>query len=296
MENVSWLQQERTRGFVLCTAAYLAALIAAVFAGSLMGGSSPMTIAFAGIIASTLVIYGFARFTGNASMFDPYWSLGPLAVAVYFWMVSSGQGAVPLRQFMVILLVGIWSIRLTLNWAGTWQGLGHEDWRYQGLRHKSGRWFWLVELAGIELMPALVIFAGCLSLYPALVTGTAGFGFLDVVAAGITGGAIAVEAVADRQLRAFTTEGTGEVMEKGLWAYSRHPNYFGEVMFWWGLFVFALAAGLSYWWTVIGPVAVTVLFLTISIPLMEQRNLKRRPGYAEYQQRTQVFFPWFRKS
>ncbi|MBN1369817.1 MAG: DUF1295 domain-containing protein [Dehalococcoidaceae bacterium] len=295
MENVSWLQYERTRGFALCAAAYLLALIAAVFAGAITGDSSPVTIAFAGIIASTLVIYAFARFTGNASMFDPYWSVAPLVVAVYFWLVSSGEAAVPLRQFMVILLVVVWSIRLTLNWAGSWQGLGHEDWRYRDLRQKSGRWFWLVELAGIELMPALVIFTGCLSLYPALVAGSAGFGLLDVVAAGITGGAIAMEAVADRQLKAFTAGGTGGVMEKGLWAYSRHPNYFGEVMFWWGLFVFALAAEPSYWWTFIGPLAVTVLFVTISIPLMEQRNLKRRPGYTEYQRRTPVFFPWIRR-
>lgn len=281
-------------GFAICAGAYLAAAIAAVFAGSLLTGSGPVTVAFAGIIISTLVIYAFARLTGNASMFDPYWSLGPAAVAVYFWVVSSGEAVVPLRQSIVILLVLTWSIRLTLNWAGSWHGLGHEDWRYRDLRQKAGRRFWLVELAGIEMMPALVIFAGCLPLYPALVSGSSGFGLLDVVAAGITGGAITIETMADRQLRAYTAGQTGRVMEQGLWAYSRHPNYFGEVMFWWGLFVFGLAADPSYWWTLIGPLAVTVLFMTISIPLMEQHNLKRRPGYGEYRKRTSVFVPWFR--
>jgi len=295
MENVSRLQQERTRGFAVCAGAYLAAATAAVFTGSLMTGSGPVTVAFAGVVISTLVIYAFARFTGNASMFDPYWSLGPLAVAVYFWVVSSGEAVVPLRQFIIILLVLTWSIRLTFNWAGSWRGLGHEDWRYHDLRHKAGRWFWLVELAGIEMMPALVIFAGCLPLYPAMIAGSGGFGLLDVVAAGVTGGAITIETVADRQLRAYTANQTRRVMEQGLWAYSRHPNYFGEIMFWWGLYLFGLAADPSLWWTVIGPVAVTVLFITVSIPLMEQRNLKRRTGYAEYQQRTPVLVPWFRK-
>jgi len=226
MENVSRLQQERTRGFAVCAGAYLAAATAAVFAGSLLTGSGPVTVTFAGIIISTLVIYAFARFTGNASMFDPYWSLGPLAVVVYFWAVSSGEAVVPLRQFIIIFLVLTWSIRLTFNWAGSWRGLGHEDWRYHDLRQKAGRWFWLVELAGIEMMPALVIFAGCLPLYPAMVAGSGGFGLLDVVAAGVTGSAITIETVADRQLRAYTANQTGRVMELGLVGLFKAPELF----------------------------------------------------------------------
>jgi steroid 5-alpha reductase family enzyme len=84
-------------------------------------------------------------------------------------------------------------------------------------------------------------------------------------------------------------------MAKGLWAYSRHPNYFGEVMFWWGLFLFGLAADLGYWWTIIGPILITFLFAFISIPLMEKRSLERRPGYREITRIIPTFFPRFPK-
>jgi steroid 5-alpha reductase family enzyme len=85
-------------------------------------------------------------------------------------------------------------------------------------------------------------------------------------------------------------------MAEGLWAYSRHPNYFGEVTFWWGLFFFALAADTDYWWTIIGPAAITVLFTFISIPMMDKRNLARRPGYEERIKNIPALIPWFRKT
>ena len=81
-------------------------------------------------------------------------------------------------------------------------------------------------------------------------------------------------------------------MSSGLWAYSRHPNYFGEVAFWWGLYLFALAADPGYWWTIVGPCAVTALFLTASIPLMDKRSLDRRPGYAARMESTSALIPW----
>ena len=84
-------------------------------------------------------------------------------------------------------------------------------------------------------------------------------------------------------------------MTRGLWAYSRHPNYFGEIMFWWGIFFFGLAADFHYWWTIIGPVSVTLLFTVISIPLMEKRNLERRPDYAKVRESIPVLIPWFPK-
>ena len=85
-------------------------------------------------------------------------------------------------------------------------------------------------------------------------------------------------------------------MSHGLWAFSRHPNYLGEIMFWWGIFIFGLASGLHYWWTIIGALSVTLLFTCISIPLMEKRNLLRRPEYASVTKKIPVLFPWFPKT
>jgi steroid 5-alpha reductase family enzyme len=107
-----------------------------------------------------------------------------------------------------------------------------------------------------------------------------------------------LETISDEQLRSFTKSNppSGSIMSTGLWAFSRHPNYLGEVSFWWGLFFFGLAAKTSYWWTIVGPIAITLLFVFISIPMMEKRQLARRPGYAVHQQKVSPLIPWFPKS
>ena len=286
------------QAFALYAFAYILALIIAVGVGYLFRGLHPLLTIFLADVAGTLVIYLFGRIFHNASFYDAYWSIAPLAISLFWLLRTSSANAVTTRQIIVIALIFVWGIRLTYNWARQWQGLKHEDWRYQDLRNKSPRWFWLIDLVGIETMPTVIVFLACLSLYPALSVGTNSFGLLDIVAIIITGGAIEIETIADEQLRRFIQRNppSGAIMTKGLWAYSRHPNYFGEVMFWWGLFVFGLAADPGYWWTIIGPVSITILFTFISIPLMEKRSLARRPGYAALRRKIPVFLPWFPKS
>ncbi|MEZ4720246.1 MAG: DUF1295 domain-containing protein, partial [Flavobacteriales bacterium] len=87
----------------------------------------------------------------------------------------------------------------------------------------------------------------------------------------------------------------GKNMDEGLWKYSRHPNYFGEMLTWWGIYLIALNAGLDHWWTGIGALAITVMFVFISIPLMDKRSLKRRPNFDEYMKRTRMIVPIPRK-
>jgi steroid 5-alpha reductase family enzyme len=305
-----------TIAFVLCAKAYLIALCIAILVGYATGEHHPILIAFVADVAATLVIYTFARYFKNASFYDAYWSLAPIAIAVYFLLSAAACGTCYCRQMIVISLVTVWGLRLTYNWARGWRGLGHEDWRYAAMRAKHGRRFWLVELIGIEMMPTIVVFLGCLSLYPAIAfgenwcggggelfvwlpyTGANPWGVLDCAAAAITAAAILIETIADEQLRRFArTAQPGQIMNKGLWRYSRHPNYLGEVAFWWGLYLFALAAKPSYWWAVAGPIAITILFVFVSVPMMDKRNLERRPGYAERMKRVSPLIPWFpRKS
>ena len=285
------------KAFALCALAYIIALCVAVFIGYAMGDRHPIWIVLTADVAATLVIYAFARMFLNASFYDAYWSVAPLAIALYYALVASSGNEVFTRQVVVITLVFIWGVRLTYNWARQWRGLGHEDWRYANMREKWKRLFWMVELSGIEMMPTIIVFLGCLSLYPALSIGTNPLGVLDWVAIVVTSGAIIIEATADQQLRRFvkTNPQPGKIMSTGLWAYSRHPNYLGEVMFWWGLFLFALAADFSYWWVFVGPLAMTVLFIFVSIPMMDKRNLERRPGYQEHMRKVSALIPWFPK-
>jgi steroid 5-alpha reductase family enzyme len=284
------------KAFALVAFAYLLALLIAVGTGYLLRGLPTLLMLLLADIAATLVIYLFGRLFRNASFYDPYWSVAPLVIAL-FWFLRGFSAGVTIRQIIVVLLVFAWGSRLTWHWARQWQGLKHEDWRYQDLRKQSPVWFWLVDLAGIEIMPTVIVFLGCLSLYPAVSAGQNPFGLLDILAVLITGGAIIIETAADEQLWRFVRgkPKAGEILTKGLWAYSRHPNYLGEVVFWWGLYIFALAADARYWWTIIGPAAITILFVFISIPMMEKRSLLRRPGYAAIRKKIPVFLPWFSK-
>ena len=297
MENSLTRSKSLPKAFALYALAYIIALCVAVAIGYAMGDRHPIWIVLTADIAATLVIYAFARVFLNASFYDAYWSVAPLAIALYYVLGASSGDVVFTRQVVVVTLVFIWGVRLTYNWARQWRGLGHEDWRYANMREKSKRLFWIVELSGIEMMPTIIVFLGCLSLYPALSTGTSPLGALDWVAIVVTSAAIIIEATADQQLRRFvkTNPQPGKIMSTGLWAYSRHPNYLGEVMFWWGLFLFALAADLSYWWVFVGPLAMTVLFIFISIPMMDKRNLERRPGYEDHMRKVSAFIPWFPK-
>ena len=186
-----------------------------------------------------------------------------------------------------------WAIRLTANWARSFPGLHHEDFRYLTLYERTPLPRWMVQLVLVDFFPAVQVALGCLPLYPALAVGGAGFGVLDALALTIGLAATSIEFVADEQMRSFVrTAPPGAHMDRGLWRYSRHPNYFGELLFWFSLWLFAMAASPAFWWTIIGPLAMLFMFVFASIPMMDNRSNERRPGYAEYQRRTPALLPW----
>jgi steroid 5-alpha reductase family enzyme len=253
----------------------------------------PLLAAFVADVVATLVVFALSMAFDNASLYDPYWSVAPPVIAVW-WVAGAGAGGGDaVRQVLVVGLITIWAVRLTGNWAYGWKGLHHVDWRYDQLRATRG-WvpWWLVNLGGIQLMPTLVVYLGMLAVWPALV-GSRPFGWLDVVATAVTAGAIALEAVADVQLHRFAAAATnrGRILATGVWRRTRHPNYLGEIALWWGLWLFGLAAAPSWWWTVIGPVAMVVLFKAASIPLMDRRSLDRRRGYADHMRQVPALLP-----
>jgi len=154
-----------------------------------------------------------------------------------------------------------------------------------------------VSLLGIHLFPTVIVFVACLSLFPALSAGTRPFGLIDVIALVVTAAAIGLEATADEQLRRFrrTAGGPGRTLASGLWAWSRHPNYVGEMLFWWGLFLFGLAADPSWWWTIVGPLAITLMFVFVSVPMLDRRMLARRPDYAARMRKVSALVPFRRR-
>ena len=203
------------------------------------------------------------------------------------WLVSLPSG----RAWLMLAMVSAWGLRLSAHLAARKWG-APEDFRYQALRRRlQPFWLWsLLIVFGLQAALAAVV-----SLPVQAVLGDpdpSPLGWLDWVGAAVWAVGLAFESVGDEQLRRFKADAAnrGTVMDRGLWRYSRHPNYFGDSMVWWGIWVVAMAAGA--WWTVAGPLVMTILLLRVSGVTMLERSMgKRRPGYAEYAARTSTFVP-----
>ena len=283
------------RAFLIVIVAYVLAGAAAVGTGIAFAQQSQIVVVGLADLAATIVIFIFSVIVGNSSMYDPYWSVAPVPIALYWLLQPGSNGFANPRHILIFALVCVWAIRLTVNWAYQWRGLQHEDWRYRDIKQQTGIFYWPVSFLGIHLMPTILVFLGSLALWPTLRDNATQLTWLDGVAALVTLGAVTIEATADAQMRGFRRDpaSKGQTIPPGLWSVSRHPNYFGEVLFWWGLFLFVPLSYPDFRWVIVGPVIMLALFLGISIPLMERHLLSAHPDYVEYKRHVSPFFPWF---
>jgi steroid 5-alpha reductase family enzyme len=223
----------------------------------------------------------------NASIVDSLWPLLFLIAAAAY------AAAVPQltpRAIGVLILVTIWGLRLSIhitrrNWGGG------EDRRYQAIRARNQPHFALKSLYLVFELQALLAWIVALPLYAAI-TASSPLGILDLAGCLLWLLGFCFEAVGDWQLAGFKADpaNRGRVLDRGLWRYTRHPNYFGEFVLWWGFYLIALAAG--GWWSMAGPMLMSVLLLRVSgVTLLEKDIGERRPAYADYRRRTNAFFP-----
>jgi len=288
------------RGFAIVTLSYLAAAAAAWAALRSVPEAGPFAKLAIANVVGTLVVYAFSMRFDNSSFYDPYWSVAPAAGAVYLAFGPFEREGIAVRKWLAMAVVVAWGVRLTFNWARGWRGLSHEDWRYVDLRAKWKRLYFFISFVGIHFVPTTCTLLGSLPLL-AIMRSERPLGVVDMVGFAIALAATAFEAVADRQMHAYRTERAergerGGICEVGLWAYSRHPNYFGECMFWVGLFVASVGADPSAALLgAVGPVVMFLLFLFVSIPLAEARSAARRPGFEDHKRRVSMLVPWFRR-
>ncbi len=283
---------DRRRALAALALAYGAALAAALAVAWALPLRHPVAVAAAADLAATAVVFAASVLCDNSSLYDPYWSVAPVPIALYW--AAAGTGA---RRWLALGLVVAWGARLTANQLRRWRGLADEDFRYREIRARTGRGYWPASLVGIHLLPTAWVFLGLLALFPALALPGRPLGPLDAAGALVAAAGVAIEATADRQLRAFRRRPPepGAVLSAGLWRLSRHPNYFGEVLFWWGLFLLGVAARPAWAWTAIGPLAITLLFLRVSVPWMDRHMLSRHPAFAERLRSTPALVPWPRR-
>lgn len=239
------------------------------------------------IAGLSLVAWATATARRNVGLVDIFWPLFFLAAAAAY--AVSGAVGEP-RGWLAIALVTAWALRLSgylaaRNWNAP------EDRRYRAIRERNEpgfAWKSLYLVFGLQALLAWLISA---PLAPAI-RAAGPLGVVDAIGGALAVFGIAYEAAADRQLARFLAQpgNSGRVMDRGLWRYSRHPNYFGEFCVWWGLYL--LTAGAGGAWTVFSPLLITFLLLRVSgVSLLEKDIRERRPGYREYVRRTNAFFP-----
>lgn len=235
----------------------------------------------------TIAIFVGSIVFRNASMYDAYWSVVPLI----FVLDQLFNETVHVREYLLIGVVSLWGIRLTLNWIYTWPGLLHQDWRYTMLAQKSKWLYPVVNFTGIHLFPTLIV-------YVAFIPGLHVFHDvepenvvpLDIIAAALGLLAVTLQLTADAQMHRFRKHNKGKVLNTGLWKWSRHPNYLGEVLMWTSVFLFGLANGATIWPFILCPLAMLLMFVFISIPMMEKRQ-SSKPGWSEYVKQAGLLLP-----
>lgn len=296
----------RRSSFAVIAAIYLSAVLVFLGVAASIGTDRAWWAVAVGYLASTALLYAASQIVGNGSTFDAWWSVMPTAAAIWLlFAVEHGDdaGLATVLRPVLVLLVIAWGVRLTANWALGWTGLDHEDWRYVQLYGQVPLPRWLVSLLTVHLFPTVAVAVASAPLVAALTREPAESGWPSVATviavAGVVVTALAVwiEHRADVELRAFNrTKQPGEILDTGWWARSRHPNYLGEMGFWWGTGLCAVAIDPGAWWTLVGPLVITVMFVTASIPIIETRSAERRPGWTEYAARTPMVVPRLRRA
>ena len=227
----------------------------------------------------------------DASIVDIWWGPGFAAIAAAAWWLGEG-GDAP-RRALSAGIATLWGLRLGgyLAWRNWGRG---EDPRYQAMRRHWGARFALASLATVFGLQAFLMWFVSLPVQAVHVSSGGPLGALDAAGAALAALGLFFEAVGDAQLARFRADpaNRNRVMDRGLWRYTRHPNYFGDCCVWWGLYAIAAATPLGVW-TLASPLLMTFLLLRVSgVALLERSIGKRRPDYADYAARTSAFVPW----
>lgn len=278
---------------------YLLALLISFRVTKLIGilGNIWLKILIAHVIA-TIVIYVGSVIHNNSSLYDPFWSIAPVPIIIFLYTLSDINNLSTLNKILISAPIIFWSLRLTRNWIISWDGFSHEDFRYIELKKGGKIKLEFINFTGIHLIPTLQV---NLSLFPLYFLFNSyelsSLNYPLIFASIFTILAVIIETIADEQMRSFRSnkKNEGITMNKGLWKYSRHPNYFGEVMFWVGLYLMAFLSIKTPFWLILSPISMIILFIFISCPMMDNRSLIKRSDYKQYMNNTSQLFIWFPK-
>ncbi len=237
-------------------------------------------------VVATLLVYISGVIFRTSSMYDPYWSVQTFVI--YACLLSHYHNW-NINNIIVFSAMVLYSIRLTVNFIIGFDSLKYVDWRYRMLKEKTGVFYQAVNLLGICMFPTIVVYAASV---PAFVLATLPMDFNPLIFIGVAVILLGtlLELIADIQMKKFIKirKDRSEIINIGLWNYSRHPNYLGEIAIWFGLATCLVALAPNYWYYYAGAVINLIMFLIISIP-MEERHMKEyKPGMDEYIRKTSM--------
>jgi len=244
-------------------------------------------------LVMTIAAFIFSLIKRNSSVYDPYWSVIPFFFIVQ-WFIYFGGSDWEIYQWVCAIAVSLWSWRLTLSWGRGFPGWHHEDWRYVNFRNQFEKFFQPINFLAIHLFPTLIVFLSMWPLFWIYDFGEMQYPFLFYIGAFIAFLGVWFEYTADNQLARFRKRKNKKIeniLNTGIWSYSRNPNYLGEILFWFGL----LGMGLAFnapWYTSLGSIGMLLMFLFASIPMKEKQMIKKRPAvFKKYKSEVSVLIP-----
>lgn len=276
--------KNRTLSFLIVAVIYVLAAVVGILTYGWLPWDWWLNLLIADV-AATVFTFIFSLIFRNASVYDPYWSIQPIVILAAF---AIGK-AMTLERVLLLAAICFWGIRLTANWAYTFGDLTHQDWRYTMLKEKTGVFYPIINFIGIHMVPTLVVY-GCIlpAVYAFLHNGCWNVGSILFFLVSV--GAAVLQGTADIQMHKFRKNRTAPFIRSGLWKYSRHPNYLGEITMWWGVALAVICVYPTAWYLCAGAVANTALFLAVSIPMADNRQA-RKEGFAEYKAQTRMLLP-----
>ena len=248
-------------------------------------------IDFAVVVVFMTLLWIYSVRLANASIVDSFWGAGFVLQTWVYFVLTPGDFS--LRKLILCMLVTIWGLRLSLHIYRRNHGKP-EDFRYQEFRRRYGAKYWWFSFFQVFLLQGVLMFIIGAPLLLAQISPTPNtLTLLDVIGVVVWIVGFYFESVGDAQLAHFKSNpgNKGKLLNTGLWAYTRHPNYFGDAAQWWGYYLIALGAG--GWWTIFSPILMTLMLVKVSgVGLLEKTLAKTKPGYQDYMQTTSAFVPW----
>lgn len=272
--------KRKTFGLLVLLMVYLVATSLGLLLAYFIKDYFPMliTVLLCDVFA-TVIVWAFGVLFKTASMYDPYWSIQTFIIYLTLLIYYNNFN---LFTIIPLVAIGLYSIRLTVNFIIGFDSLSYIDWRYRMLSKKTGKAFQLVNLFGICMFPTLVVYSASIPLF--IYSTLESFSYIDIIGSLIVIGGTIIELISDIQMKKFikTRSSREDVINIGLWKYSRHPNYLGEISIWFGVAFILIFNNVNYWYFIFGAIINLLMFIFISIPMEERHMRQYKPNLDKY--------------